>query len=166
MSKKNLTNPEAIVKLREVALSVDFALLASRLNQQPFHVIPMSTKQVDGQGRIWFLSGKDSNHNQHIQEDDAVQLLYSHPGKMQFLTVYGTARIVTEQSKLKDLYGSSDDMWFEGLDDPNLTAICVEPEESHYWDPKSNQLVTLFKMGAGVLTGDQPDVMDQGSLKL
>jgi predicted nucleic acid-binding protein len=42
----------------------------------------------------------------------------------------------------------------------------VKPTEAFYWDPKDNKLVTLVKMGVAAVTGDRPDLIDQGELKI
>ncbi len=166
MSSQNLSNRDAIAKLKEMAESIDFAMLCSDLTAQPFHAIPMSTKEVDDQGHIWFLSGQDSTHNANIQNDGKVELLYSDPGSMQFLNVFGKAVICKDREILNNLYGSTDDSWFDGIDDPNLTAIEVTPLQAHYWDTKGNKLVALLKMGWGGVTGDQPDLAQHGDLNV
>ena len=141
-------------------------MLATNLKQTPLHMIPMSTKKVDDQGTIWFLSNKNSTHNAHIMQDSKLHLIYANKGDMQFLNVYGTGTISTDRAIIEELYGKSDDAWFEGKEDPNITAISVKPSEAFYWDSKNNKLVTLVKMGVGAITGDQPDLMDQGKIKL
>ena len=166
MSTQNLINEEAKKKLVEMAESIDFALMATGLEQPPFHTIPMSTKSVDEKGCIWFLSGKDSTKNSNIESDGRVQLNYADASAIEFLTVYGLAEIVTDKSKLKELYGSSDDAWFDGVNDPNLSAIKVTPCDVHYWDPKNGKLITMFHIGVGAITGDKPDLMDQGELSI
>jgi len=82
----------------------------------------MSTKRVDEDGAIWFLSGRDSTHNDNILEDSKVELLDSHPGSMRFLIVYGKATIHEDRKVLKELYGKTDDAWFEGLEDPIVSG--------------------------------------------
>jgi len=163
----NLDNADAIEKLKKLAKGIDFAMLATALKAVPIHMIPMSTKKVDDQGRIWFLSGRDSTHNKNIQQNSDVHLVYANTGSMQFLNVYGAAEISNDKQILKELYGKTDDAWFKGVDDPNLTAICVTPKNAYHWDPKSNKLVTLFKMGYAAVTGQPPqELMDQGELKI
>ena len=166
MGKQDLINDEAKAKLTEMAKGIDFALMATGLAQAPFHTIPMSTKSVDEAGCIWFLSGKDSTHNANIEADGRVQLNYADVKAFEFMTVYGTAEIVTDKSKLNELYGSSDDAWFDGVDDPNLSAIKVCPLDAHYWDPKNGKLITMFHIGVGAITGEKPDLMDQGELRV
>lgn len=165
MSKDNLYNDDAKKKIKEMAEDMDFAMLASNLKQLPLHMVPMSTKKVDDQGNILFLSDRSSTHNQNINKDSNVHLIYVDKGSMQFLNVYGTATITRDQKMIDELYGKSDDAWFEEKEDPNVTVISVKPTESYYWDPKHNKLVSLVKMGVGAITGDQPDMMDVGKLK-
>ena len=166
MSTKNLYSEEAKTKIKEMAEDINFTMMATHLSDYPIHTIPMSTKKVDDEGAIWFLSGKDSTHNGNIETDSRVQLLYSDPGSMQFLTIYGKASITRDREILKGLYGQSDDMWFDGVEDPNLTAIRVDPSQANYWDSKHNKLVTIFKMGIGAVTGDNPDIGQTGKIVL
>ena len=166
MATKNLTSIKAIEKLEELATSIDFALLATKLDKLPLHSIPMSTKKVDSKGNIWFLSGKDSKHNSNINKDSKVQLFYAKGMAMEFLTVYGKAEIIEDQIIIDDLYQSSDDNWFDGKTDPNISAIKIIPEDAHYWDTKDNIFVSLIKMGVGTVTGEKKDLSEQGDLKV
>lgn len=166
MSKENLYNEDAKNKISKLAKDIDFAMMATNLSQQPLSVIPMSTKKVDEDGNIWFLSGKDSDHNKDIEQDPKTQLIYSDPGSMEFLSVYGEGSISTEKLIIKELYSSADDTWFDGADDPNITAIKFKPSEAHYWDTDSNKLVSLFKIGKGAVTGEKQDVGESGHMKM
>ena len=166
MTTKNLYSSEAASKIKEMAEAIDFTMLCTDLDSKPFHAIPMSTKRVDDEGAIWFLSGRDSTHNNNIHVDSKVELLYSDPGSMRFLIVYGEATIHEDRQILEELYGATDDAWFNGLDDPNLTAIKVVPLDAHYWDAKNNRLISMAKMGIAAITGKQPDLSEQGDLNL
>lgn len=164
MSIQNLHDKQAKAKIKELAEAIDFTMMCTDLSSQPFHAIPMSTKRVDEDGSIWFLSGRDSTHNANITKEPAIHLLYSSPSSMQFLIVFGQATIVMDRAALKSLYGKTDDAWFKGLDDPNLSAIKVKPETAHYWDVKGSKLVALLRMGVAALTGTQADVSAEGDL--
>lgn len=166
MSVDNLKSGEALKKMTEMVEDIDFAMLLTDLKSQPIHAVPMSTKKVDDQGNIWFLSGLNSEHNTNIVKSPEVQLLYSDISDMEFISIYGRASIVADQAILKDLYGKSDDAWFNGVDDPNLTAIKIVPEEAYYWDNKHNKYISLFKMGVAAITGKKADVGEKGRLNL
>ena len=166
LTTQDLDATEANAKIKQLAESIDFAMLCTDLLTQPFHAIPMSTKRVDDDGAIWFLSGKDSKHNSNILRDPSVQLIYADPSSMRFLNVAGKALIVVEKSTLESLYQKSDDAWFSGNDDPNLTAIKIDPQSAHYWDVQGGRLVALWKMGVAAITGLHADIGQQGELSV
>ncbi len=166
MSTENLNSKEAREKLKDLAESIDFAMLASDLTKKPLHVIPMSTKKVDDQGNIWFLTSVDHEHVAHIQKDNDVHLIYSKPGNFEFLNVYGKASIVNDKTILETLYQSSDDSWFDGKSDPKLRALSIKPMHAYYWNPKSNKFISLIKMGYGAVTGNKVDISQEGNLNV
>jgi len=166
MSTKNLYSTDAKEKIKEMAESIDYTMMATNLKTQPFHVIPMSTKEVDEDGNIWFLSNRNSEHNKHIENENLTQLIYADKGNFEFLSIYGRAQISTDRNRIKELYSSGDDAWFEGEDDPNITAIKVVPDDAHYWDTKNGKVLSLLKMAKGAVTGNEPDLGEHGDLKI
>ncbi len=166
MSTENLYDSKALEKIREMATKIDFCMLATKLTSKPLSVVPMSTKKVDEQGAIWFLSAADSEHNHNIELDPDIQLMYSKPGDFSFLSVYGQASISRDQTILEELYDKLDDNWFEGVKDPNLSAIKFLPREAYYWDAKYNKVVTLFKMAVSAITNSETDVSVEGRMKV
>lgn len=163
---KHLFNQEAKDKIKELAESIDFVMMATNLSETPIHAIPMSTKKVDEDGNIWFLSGKDSTHNANIRNDTNLHLFYSKGTSMEFMNLYGTAVITTDRAIIDELYQKSDDNWFNGKEDPNVTAIKVTPKDAHYWDTKNNMLVSMLKMGIGAITGKKTDLGEEGQLRI
>lgn len=165
MSTENLYNEDAKKKIKEMAEAIDFTMMATDLENLPLHMIPMSTKKVDEDGNIWFLSSKNSTHHKNLMNVPQLHLIYADKSDMQFLNIYGMATITTDSRVIEELYSKADDAWFDGKDDPNITAISVRPTEAFYWDPTNNKLVTLVKMGVAAITGKEPDTMDFGKLK-
>lgn len=166
MSTENLTSKEAMNKMTKLVNDIKFAMFLSDLKSQPISAVPMTTKKVDKNGDIWFLSGLNSDHNANVVKSPQVQLLYSDPSDMEFISIYGKASVITEKHILEDLYDKKDDAWFTGSDDPNLTAIKVVPEEAYYWDTKDNKYVSLFKMGVAAVTGEKQNIGEKGKLDL
>lgn len=166
MGRKTLFKKEATEKIKELAESIDFNMMATDLRSVPLHAIPMSTKKVDANGDIWFLSGKASLHNINIHKDDQVHLFYAKPGAFEFMNVHGKAFILEDRTIIHELYQSSDDTWFDGKDDPNVTDIRIVPHDAHYWDTKHNMLVSMLKMGYGAITGNKADLSEEGEIRL
>lgn len=166
MSTENLNKEEALSKMKSMVKSIKTAMLVTDFGNKPLSAVPMTTKEVDKEGNIWFFSRLDSDHNGDIAKDNDVQLLYSDTSDMEFISIYGTATIETNQNVLKEFYGKLDDAWFNGVDDPNLTAIKVVPKEAYFWDNKQNKFVSLLKIGAAALTGDKKDIGEKGKLNI
>ncbi|MAZ72353.1 MAG: general stress protein [Flavobacteriaceae bacterium] len=166
MSQENLYSQKAIEKIRDIAIDVDICMMATNLSVQPISAIPMSTKKVDEQGAIWFLSNKNSDHNADIIKDDSTQLLYSGGSDMKFLSVYGYAEIVHDREVIKELFSSTDEAWFNGEEDPNITAIKFTPKEAAYWSNDDNKIVSLFKLAKAAVSGEKVDMGTSGKIKV
>ena len=166
MSQENLYSQKAIEKIKDIATDVDFCMLATNLSVQPISAVPMSTKKVDDMGNIWFLSNKNSDHNSDIVKDENTQLLYSGGSDMKFLSVYGYAEIIYDREIIKELYSSTDNAWFEGEEDPNITAIKFSPKEAAYWSNDENKVLSLFKMAKAAVTGEKVDMGTSGKIKV
>lgn len=166
MSTENLNKEESQKKLRKLVDDIKVAMMVTGLEKKPINAIPMRTKKIDDLGNIWFISSASSEHNKNLQANEQVHLLYSDPNDNEFVTLYGQAEITKDRAILEDLYSATTDNWFDGADDPNLSAIKVKPVEAYYWDSKTNKYVTLLKMGIGALTGNNQDIGEKGKLNL
>jgi general stress protein 26 len=164
---KNLTQQEAMAKLKELAEKIDFCLFCTSLAKTPCNSRPMSTRAVDEEGNIWFFSRESSNKNQDIASDYRVQLMYARPGNSEFLTVYGRAEILKDRAKTEELWSNFAKAWFnDGKDDPELTLIKVIPEDVHYWDTKDGKMISLVKIGVSALLNKELDSGVEGDLQV
>ncbi len=166
MSTKNLQQREAHEKYLELARGISTAMMLTDLGSRPVPAIPMSPKRVEDNGDILFLSNATSEHNRNIERDGACQLLFSNTSGMEFLSVYGSATVKNDSELIKELFSKMDKAWFKGEDDPAITVIRFTPETGHYWDTKSNAIVTLAKLGYTAITGNPTDVGASGDLNL
>ena len=166
MSTQNLTTREAQKKIAKMADNISIAMLLTDLTNLPISTAPMTTKKVDDSGNIWFLSEKNSVHNDNILKDSRVQLIYSHPSEMEFMSIYGKAEITTDPDSIEKLYSKIDDAWFSGKKDPNITVLKVSPREAYYWDTKQNKYISLLKVGAAAITGNKADIGKKGKMNI
>ena len=164
---ENLHGTEAIKKLKALVATESICMFTTNLSQRPLSTRPMATQEVDDDGNFWFFSAKSSDKNLDIANDAAIQLFYSHTTSSEYLSVYGKASVVIDKGKAKQLWTSWAKAWFkEGVDDPELTLIKVEPTHSYFWDTKNNKMVSMLKILASVVTGQSADDSLQGSLKV
>jgi general stress protein 26 len=167
MKTENLSNEEAIEKMTKLVRDIEFAFLLTDLKKQPINAVPMITKKVDEHGNIWFLSLLDSEHNSNIAKDPQVQLLYSDPSSMKYLSIYGSASIVSDKKIIENLYSSNDNTWFKDTDESKYSAIKIMPTEAYFWDSSRNTINKLFKKVVANATGENSDIDEKkGKLTL
>lgn len=164
---QHLNGQDTVSKIKTIVDHTNTCMFCTGLEEIPFSTRPMATQEVDDDGNIWFLSGKDSHKNQDVQQDHQVQLIYANPDKSEYLSVTGMATIYTDREKIEAVWSPMAKAWFtEGKDDPNLTVIRVRPQQGYYWDTKNGKMVSLIKIAAGAITGTTMDDGIEGKLKL
>lgn len=168
MSTENLQNQEAVKKLKEMVDDIDIGILCSFIAGSDYpHAVPMSRQKVDEDGNIWFLFSSDSETHQNILKNNKVSLLYAHVGNYNFLSINGVAEISQDQARIDKYWNKMMEGWFEkGREDPRIRILKVTPGEAHYWDNKSNKLMTFLKVAVSAVTSQKMDIGREGELRL
>jgi general stress protein 26 len=163
----HLFSEEAIDKIAKIAKNTKICMFCTHLFEQPIQARPMTIKEVDDEGNIWFISSKNSNKNYEIRSDNQVQLFFSNSNDCEYLSLYGKAFIYNDKATIEKLWTPIVNAWFEeGKDDPKVTVIKVHPEEGYYWDSDNSKIVSFLKIAASALTGLETEVGNHGNLKL
>lgn len=164
---QNLSGEQAIDKLKELIKSESICFFCTKLTKQPIMTRPMSTQQVDDEGNIWFMSSLKSKKNAEIQSDNSVQLMYSNASNYEFLSVYGTATIITDREKIYEMWTPFAKAWFkDGKDDADISLLKITPTSSYYWDTKNNKVISMLQMLASIVTDSAPDDGREGLLNV
>lgn len=168
MSTENLHDKKAINKLKEMVDNIDIGMLCSNISSgDHVHAVPMSRQEVDDDGNIWFLFSVESETHQNLQKNNKLSLLYADIKDYNFLSINGTAEISRDQARIEKYWNKMIEAWFEkGKEDPRIRVLKVTPSEAHYWDNKTNKLVTFFKIAVSAVSGQKMDTGRQGDLNL
>jgi general stress protein 26 len=164
---ESVTGTKAVERIRDVAKSARICLFGTLLNRSPLTVRPMAVQSVDDAGNLWFLSSRASHTNQHIAQNPSVQLLFSNPGDSEYMTLQGTATISDDRALREKHWTPIAKTWFNGgVDDPDLTVICVAARDGYYWDTKHGKTYSFLTIAAGMLMGKTLDDSIEGDVKL
>lgn len=168
MSTENLMGSEAVEKLRELVDKIDMGMVGTYQRGTEFiYAVPMSRQEVDDEGNIWYLLSAESQTHENLSENPFLSLLFSDPANYNFLSLNGTAEISRDPARIEKYWNKMMEVWFEkGKEDPNIRVMKVTPFEAHYWDNKTNKLVTLFKVVTSAVTGQKLDIGRTGDLGL
>lgn len=162
---KNLQGAEALDKIKELA--EDKTTMFCTFNGDQMVTRPMHTQGIDDDGTFWFFSDKNSAKNHTLEENSNVHLIYANNSSYEYLSIEGNGTVEHDPQKIDELWKDFAKAWFtEGKTDPSLTLIRVTPQSGHYWDTKSNKVVSLMKIAVGAMTGKTMDNGVQGDLKV
>lgn len=168
MSVENLNNEEAIQKIKDLVDSIDIGMLSTFPSDSSYpYTVPMSRQEVDDEGNIWFLFSSESETYKNIQIDYKVSLNFAHVGDYKFLNIDGAAEVSTDPIRIDKYWNKFNEAWFEkGKEDPTIRVLKVIPREAHYWDNKTNKLMTLLKVATSAISGQKMDIGREGDINL
>ena len=147
-------------KVYELVESFDNTMMVTcgpgkRLEARPMHVA-----KAEENGNIWFFTGNHGRVVQELESEPEVLLCFQEE-RTKYLSMRGTARVVHDKVKIKELWNETYKVWFPGgIDDPELALLAVDPVDAEYWDNGGlNKLQYMFKTAKAYVTGDRPKVV-------
>lgn len=160
-SKDNLKGQEASEKIKELLKHEKTCQMLTGLEKRPISSRPMGVQETDEEGRIIFLSHKNSVKNQEINNSKDIQLIFSNHKDIEYMSLYGR-----DQQQIDRLYNSFADNWFDGPNDPNVTLIRFTPTDGRYCDTKHGKVIQFAAMLAGAITGKNKSDSVEGDLSI
>jgi len=166
VNRRDLSGLDAAARLKEMAKDADSCFFVTQGGTGDNRgVRPMSVREADDAGQLWFLSASDSHKNAEIAANPAVKLYFQKNAHAGFLELEGYAEIITDRERIRDLWNFVLKTWFtEGEDDPRITVIRVIPRRGYYWDNKHGDAVAGAKVVVGAVIGKTLDDSIEGTL--
>ena len=162
------TTPQhaGLEKLKSLISNGDIAMLCTLTDTQ-IHCRPMATSDIDEEGNIWFFTNEYSQKENELESNQTVALCYSNDDKSTYVSINGTAWLVTDPQKMKELFNSMVKTFFpEGLNDPKLALLKIRPKHAEYWDSHSNTMVRFMGILGSALTGERNLRGEHGEIDL
>ena len=147
-------------KLWKMIKDIRFAMFTTRHGSNGhLHSRPMTTqnKALDEDASLWFFMSKKSGPVDDVMADGTVAVVYANPSSDTYVSVSGTAAVVEDMTKKKELWGKMNEAWFPaGVTDPDLALVQVKIVHANFWDVKESKIVQLLTMAKAVVTGKPP----------
>ncbi|HYP06225.1 MAG TPA: pyridoxamine 5'-phosphate oxidase family protein [Bryobacteraceae bacterium] len=143
-----------IQKLGELIKGIPIAMLTTVDDEGCLRSRPMANQDEAFDGTLWFFTEADSTKVHELERDRHVNLSYADASDNRYVSVSGTASVVRDRAKMKELWSPLHKAWFpKGLEDPNIALLRVEVEKAEYWDSPSSAVVRLFGFAKALATG-------------
>ncbi|MDE3248671.1 MAG: pyridoxamine 5'-phosphate oxidase family protein [Bacteroidota bacterium] len=161
---KNLVGKAAIEEIRSLVKDLGTCMFCTYDEKGELQARPMAVQQADEEGNLWFLSKKGSEKNQQLMSANKTDLLFGE-GKDKWMCLHGTAVLMYDREKIKELWTPIAKIWFtEGENDPSISVIRFRFKSGYYWDNKHGRMVAIAKMAAAFITGETMDDGVEGQL--
>ena len=148
-----------VSKLVDKIKDIKIAMMTTIEQGQELHSRPMYTTKPEEDGTLWFFTEEDSSKVQEVREDRHISLSYADLADNVYVAISGTARVVTDRAKIKELWSEPLRGWFpKGSDDPNIALLKVTIDRGEFWDTPNSTLLRAYAYAKAVVTGerDQP----------
>ncbi|MCG7425884.1 MULTISPECIES: pyridoxamine 5'-phosphate oxidase family protein [Kocuria] len=148
---------ENIQKVRDIIKGTRIAMLTHVDEDGRLVSKPMATQEVDFDGTVRFIAERASDQGMDIQKNPNVNVAYS--GNGAWVSLSGTARIVNDTDKLRELWSSFTGSWLEGgPENPNNVLIEIDADTAEYWDtPGGSKVTQVANLIKAKVTGNTVD---------
>lgn len=150
-------------KVWDLIKDIKVALMVTRGDGGKLHARPMVAVPEEGidsknwQGELWFMARIDSPKVEEIARDSNVLLSYSEPKDQNYVALSGTAEVLKDTAKVKELWSEYLRTWFpHGPEESDLVLIRVTTESAEYWDTSSSAFIYAYGYVKARLTGESP----------
>jgi general stress protein 26 len=158
---------EELQRVAELVEEIRFAMLTTEEADGALRSRPMSTMQMDSNGDLWFFTGLSSAKVGECEHHREVNLSYMRSDKQDYLSISGTASIVRDKDKMKQLWTAWVKPWFpQGVDDPDLALLKVSITHAEYWDAPGSTAKRLYGLVKGIATGNTDALGENRKLQM
>lgn len=167
--QQNRTHEESLAKLRKLVKDIDIGMLTTVDNRDgTLRSRPMSTNgEVEFDGDVWFFTYAEAHKVEEIERQPQVNVSFSRPEKQEYVSLTGTAHLVTDRAKIEELWRPHLKAWFpDGADTPGIALLKVNVEKAEYWDAPANIVAHVFSLAKAAVTGQPANPGDNRKIDL
>ena len=169
---EHMSEAEKRAHLREVVSDFETAMLVTRTPVGEVRARPLALAASETgadmleDGVLYFPTSLASPKIEEIAADRRVAVTMQ--DKRRFVSISGTARILTDRALVDRLWSEAWKVWFpDGKEDPELCLLEVTPTAAEYWDQTGGKgLRYLFEAAKAYVQGSPPETTDEQHAKV
>jgi general stress protein 26 len=164
---QELSGRDGMNKIAELIKGIRICMMSTLDDRGQIHSRPMAMQDEAYNGTLWFLTRATSEKIGDIQNRQEVTLDYADPGNSKYITLRGTAKVVNDRGKIKELWSPLYKAWFpEGENDPEITVLRIDVAEGDFWDANTSKVVMGIRYVAAAVTGGKVSVGQSGHVEV
>jgi general stress protein 26 len=150
---------DPILALGELIHGIRHAMLTTASADGTLHSRPMATLERAFDGDLYFFTGRASHKVEDIEARSQVNLAFSEPDRQRFVSVVGSAALIEDEGRKRELWSPAMTAWFPGgIDDPDLALLRVRVSQADAWTSPTSAVVRIAGFLHAVATGERTDL--------
>ena len=152
-----MSQQDHIDRIWEIIEKVGVAMLTTRF-PAGLRARPLEARPDRDAGVIWFVTDLRSGKEHEIEAEHDVGLVFIDHKDKAYLSITARAEVRRDNIKAAEIWKATDNIWWNGPDDPNVCVLRVRPITAELWDGPANAAVAAFEFAKARLTGDKPNL--------
>jgi general stress protein 26 len=156
-------------ELRKLVRDIEVAMMTTRRADGHLVSRPMAIQKDAPGADFWFVTARDTDKVAELAADPHLNLGFYNNRTREYVSVAGTAVLTDDRALIHRLYAPDWKAWFEdqggaqdgSADDPRLFLIGVKAASAHFLNIDKPQVVVLFELLKGMVTGQAPDLGEE-----
>jgi general stress protein 26 len=165
---QSLAGNVAMEKVRKLLKHFRSAMMITKVDGQ-LHSRPMGIQHEHDEfnGTLWFFADRDSRKAEELHQDPEMSLIFQNDDDSAYLHLFGTAHVVDDRAKMKELFNPLIKTWFpKGLEDPRITLIRFDADRGDFWESPGGMLQVLAAFTKAIVTGERGQGGEMGEVRL
>jgi general stress protein 26 len=144
-------------KLRELVDRMKVGMMTTLDDDGTLRSRPLQTLDFDDDGCLWFFTSATAPKVEEAKGmQGQVNLSYADPGRMDFLSISGSAQLMRDRARIEKYWTPWVNAWFpNGIDDPDLALLRITVEKGEYWEAPGNPVTRFAGLAVAVATGNK-----------
>ena len=147
--------------IQRVGVCVLTTRFAGGLRARPLEARPDRTA-----GIIRFVTDLRSGKEHEIESEHDVGLVFIDARANAYLSITARAEVRRDHAKAAEIWTPTDNMWWNGPDDPNVCVLRVTPLTAELWDGPASKAVAAFEFVKALLIGGEPNLGENRKVTL
>jgi general stress protein 26 len=117
---------------------------------------PLQARPDRSSGLIWFVTDLRSSKEHEIESKHEIGLVFIGTTENAYLSITASANVLRDHAIAASIWRATDNMWWDGPDDPNAGLLRVIPRTAELWDGPSSKMVGVFEFLKSQIIGAEP----------
>ncbi|PSB42011.1 pyridoxamine 5'-phosphate oxidase family protein [Chamaesiphon polymorphus] len=168
MANATENQTQSIEKIRDLIKDIDFCMLTTLDDDGCLRSRPMSVNgQVEANGDLWFFTYGSSHKVTEVNHNNEVNVSFSAPDKQCYVSLCGTAELITDRAKIQELWKPELKAWFpKELDEPDIALLKITTTKGEYWDSPAGWVAKTVGFIKAATTGDRENMTENAKVDL